>query len=176
MITRKIYLEDDRIETCSFLYKWLGSSWSTISTWGGPNSLSVSRHLFYGCRFGAVLMASSLTCVRTVPRRPAFSSAVGRKVRVPRGCWTTWTTVALCEYPCVVTSSAIAGTEGLCLRLLFCQNWGLLCTFCWVSVIARFIVVANESFMKCVAPFDRNEYLENQTAQIVCSVTVPTYL
>jgi hypothetical protein len=111
-------------------------------------------------------MASSVAGVRTVLRRPAFSSAVGNKVRVPRIRWTTWTTVTLCEYPCVITSSAIAGTG---------QNSGVLCTFCCVRVIARFIIVTNASFMKCVAPFDRNEYLENQTAQIVRSVTIPTY-
>jgi hypothetical protein len=30
--------------------------------------------------------------------------------------------------------------------------------------------------MKCVATFDRNKYLENQTAQIVDYVTIPTHL
>jgi hypothetical protein len=121
-------------------------------------------------------MASSVDDVRTVLRRPAFSRAVGNKVRVPRRCWATWTTVTLCEYPCVITSSTIAGTGGLCIRLLFGQNSGVLCTFCCLRVIARFVIVTNASFMKCIAPFDRNEYLENQTAQIVCSVTIPTFL
>jgi hypothetical protein len=158
------------------VYKWLRSNWSIRSTWGSSNSLSMSRHLLYGCRFGVVLMPSSLAGVRTFPRRPAFSSALGYKVRVPRRRSTTWTTRTLCEYPCIIISSIIAGTEGWCIRLLLGQSWRVLCTFWWVRVIARFIIVTNENRMKCVAPFDRNEYLENQTAQIVCSVTVPTHL
>jgi hypothetical protein len=69
-------------------------------------------------------MASSLAGVCTVPRRPAFSSAARNKVRVPRRRWTTWATVTLCEYPCIITSSTVAGIEGLRTRLLFGQNWG----------------------------------------------------
>jgi hypothetical protein len=158
------------------MYKWLGSNWSTISAWGSPNSLSESRHLLYGCRFRAVVIASLLAGVRSVLGRPAFSSAIGNVVRVPRRRWTTWATVTLCDFPCVITSSTIAGTAGLCIRLLFGQSWVLLCTFCWVYVIVRFIVVTNESFKKSVAPFDRDECVKNQMAQSVSSVIIPTHL
>jgi len=74
-------------------------------------------------------MASSLAGVRTFRRLPAFSSALGNKVRVPRRRWTTWTTVKLCEYPCIIISSIIAGTEGRCIRLLLGQSWRVLYTF-----------------------------------------------
>jgi hypothetical protein len=61
------------------LYNW--SSRCSLKTlfWDKPNSLAISRKFLHGYRCAAAVVASSLAGVRTVRRRPVFTSNIAVK-------------------------------------------------------------------------------------------------